>query len=121
MIRDILKVAGEPVAWLEIGEDDIGRPEPVAVHLNEPNIAAHRKAPLYSDHRLLAMYAAGAADMKERCIFVCEGATAYTQFQTVEHYKIAAFISTVISALPIAAEQAPCDSTQTNTKGEPHG
>lgn len=39
---------GEPVAWLEIGEDEIGRPEPVAAHVNEPNIADHRKIPLYT-------------------------------------------------------------------------
>ena len=32
----------------------------------------------------------------EACAALAEGATAYTQFQTVEHYKISTFIAAVI-------------------------
>lgn len=34
-----------------------------------------------------------AAAEREECAVLAEGATAYTQFQTVEHYKIAAAIA----------------------------
>lgn len=37
----------------------------------------------------------GIAD-REECAKIAEGATAYTQFQTVEHYKLAAFIAAEI-------------------------
>ena len=33
---------------------------------------------------------------REECAVFAEGATAYTQFQTIEHYKMAAFISAAI-------------------------
>ena len=33
---------------------------------------------------------------REECAEYAEGATVYTQFQTVEHYKIATFIAAVI-------------------------
>lgn len=33
---------------------------------------------------------------REECAEFAEGATAYTQFQTIEHYKISAFIAAAI-------------------------
>ena len=36
------------------------------------------------------------ADEREACAELAEGATAYTQFQTVEHYKIASVIASAI-------------------------
>lgn len=33
------------------------------------------------------------ADEREQCALIAESATAYTQFQTVEHYKIASAIA----------------------------
>jgi hypothetical protein len=36
----------------------------------------------------------------DTCAELAEGATAYTQFQTVEHYKIAAFIAAALRERP---------------------
>lgn len=38
------------------------------------------------------------ATEREACVKVCEEATAYTQFQTVEHYKMASAIAKAIRA-----------------------
>ena len=45
-LEEAAKYRVTPVAWLELGEDELGRPEPVACHLTEPDIGAHRKVPL---------------------------------------------------------------------------
>lgn len=39
------------------------------------------------------------AQERERCAELAEDATAYTQFQTVEHYKIARFIAAAIRSM----------------------
>ena len=38
----------------------------------------------------------------DACAELADGATAYTQFQTVEHYKIAAFIAAALRERPNA-------------------
>lgn len=50
-----------------------------------------------SDESTLIEFAeAIAAAEREECAEFAEGATAYTQFQTIEHYKISAFIAAAI-------------------------
>lgn len=58
---DVLKVAGEPVAWLweTAAETGIQRARP------HPNLGV-AVVPLYTEAQLLAMYAKGAEDMRER-------------------------------------------------------
>ena len=64
---DVLKVAGEPVAWLweTAAETGIQRARP------HPNLGV-AVVPLYTETKLLAMYAAGAADMRERAALACD-------------------------------------------------
>lgn len=44
---------------------------------------------------------------REACAEFAEGATAYTKFQTVEHYKLAAFIAAAIRERSNAKHEGP--------------
>jgi hypothetical protein len=64
---DVLKVAGEPVAWLweTAAETGIQRARP------HPNLGV-AVVPLYTETKLLAMYAKGAEAMRERAALACD-------------------------------------------------
>ena len=98
--EDVLKVVGEPVAfiWETAAETGVQLARP------HPNLGV-AVVPLYTEARLLAMYAAGAEAMRERAKEACDPRQYPNECDRNIAYKCVAAIST----LPI---------TPTNTEGE---
>ena len=102
---DVLKVAGEPVRWLvDSGEDALC----FEIEAQAEHYASQwglEVQPLYTESKLLAMYAAGAEAMRERAKEACDPRQYPNECDRNIAYKCVAAIST----LPI---------TPTNTEGE---
>lgn len=102
---DVLKVAGEPVAFFI---EQYGRKtlvfDDLLIRYEGDGIVITR---LYTESQLLAMYAAGAEDMRERAAEACESPVEGLVYKRLPRGWREC--GAIIRALPI---------TQTNTEGE---
>lgn len=95
---DVLRVAGEPVGWY----DSRG-----IIEWNAASLAGlSRKQPLYTEAQLLAAYAKGAEDMRERAKRTCAASKDAGDDRGIERdvliwNKATTYCENAIRALPI--------------------